>query len=207
MKKFIPIKIKIFNDRKPPWINKKWKQWFKIYQSYLKNKTKTLAAKFETLKNMIYETLESCKSRYYKNVSLKLCSKAAPPKYYWSLLKNMLNENKTPCLVPNIHDNKYFTYFSKKADLFLLKIIMFFLHQLILLPTSTCRMLNSRRMILKGLCINSILTNLKVMAWLLFACWKCPVILYLNFFSEYSKLLKIWSISRWLEKRGHYTYL
>ena len=77
-----------------------------------------LATKLETLQNLIYETLESCKSKYYENISKKLCSKAIAPKYYWSLLKTMLNDKKVPCIPPIFHDNKFVTDFSKKADLF-----------------------------------------------------------------------------------------
>ena len=76
-----------------------------------------LATKLETLQNLIYETLESCKSKYYENISKKLCSKAITPKYYWSLLKTTLNDEKVPCIPPIFHDNKFVTDFSKKADL------------------------------------------------------------------------------------------
>ena len=90
----IPHKTKIFNDRGPPWINNKMKTMIqgknKIYQLYLKNEIDMLATKRETLQNFIYETLESCKSKYNENISKKLCSKAITPKYYWSLLKTML---------------------------------------------------------------------------------------------------------------------
>ena len=78
----------------------------------------TLAAKLETLQNLIYETLERCKSKYYKNISKKLCSKAIAPKYYWSLLKTMLNDKKVCCIPPIFQDNKFVTDFSKKADHF-----------------------------------------------------------------------------------------
>ena len=77
-----------------------------------------LGIKLETQQNLIYETLESCKSKYYENISKKLCSKAIAPKYYWSLLKTMLNDKKVPCIPPIFHDNKFVTDFSKKADLF-----------------------------------------------------------------------------------------
>ena len=129
-----------------------------------------LAAKLETLQNLIYETLESCKSKYYGNISKKLCSKAIAPKYYWSLLKTMLNDKKVPCIPPIFHDNKFVTDFSKKADLFnsfflqssaqLLKITVFSPHQLFPLPISTWQTLNSRRMILKESSVNSILIKL-----------------------------------------------
>ena len=77
-----------------------------------------LATKLETLQNLIYETLESCKGKYYESISKKLCSKAIAPKYYWSLLKTMLNYKIVPCIPPIFHDNKFFTDFSQKANLF-----------------------------------------------------------------------------------------
>ena len=77
-----------------------------------------LATKLKAMQNLIYETLESCKSKYYENISKKLCSKATAPKYYWSLLKTMLNDKKVPCIAPIFHDDKFITDFSKKADLF-----------------------------------------------------------------------------------------
>ena len=89
MASFIPNETKIFNHRQPPWINNKVKAMIreknKIYQLYLKNKSNILATKLERLQNLIYKTLESCKSKYYENISKKLCSKAITPKYYWSL--------------------------------------------------------------------------------------------------------------------------
>ena len=77
-----------------------------------------LATKLKTLQNLIYETLESCKSKYYENISKKLCSEAIVPKYYWSLLKTMLNDKKVPCIPSIFHDNKFITDFNKKANLF-----------------------------------------------------------------------------------------
>ena len=130
-----------------------------------------LETKLKTMQNLIYETLESCKSKYYENISKKLCSKAIAPKYYWSLLKTMLNDKKLPYILPIFHDNKFITDFSKKAIssiLFLqnsaqlLKITVFSLHQLIPLPTSTWQTLNSRSMILKESSVNSILIKLMV---------------------------------------------
>ena len=70
------------------------------------------------MQNLIYKALESCKSRYFQSISEKLCSKLTPPKYYWSLLKTILNDKKIPCIPHIIHDNKFVTDFSKKANLF-----------------------------------------------------------------------------------------
>ena len=122
MTNFIPHETKIFNDREPPWRNNKVKKMIqeknKIYWLYLKGKSNMLATKLEKLQNLIYETLESCKSKYYENISKNGCSKAIAPKYYWSLLKAMLNDKKVPCIPPVFHDNKFLPDFSEKADLF-----------------------------------------------------------------------------------------
>ena len=119
MTNFIPLETKIFNDPGPPWINNKVKTMIqeknKIYQLYLKNESNMLATKLETLQNLIYEILESCKSKYYANISKKICSKALAPKYYWSLLKTLLNDKKVPCISPMFHDNIFVTDFSKKS--------------------------------------------------------------------------------------------
>ena len=76
MTNFIPNETKIFNDREPPWINNKVKTMIheknKIYHLYLKNKSNMLATKLKTLQNLIYETLQSCKSKYYENISKKI---------------------------------------------------------------------------------------------------------------------------------------
>ena len=133
-----------------------------------------LATKLETLQNLIYETQESCKSKYYENISKKLCSEATTPKYYRSLLKTMLHSKNISCIRPIFHDNKFVTDFSKKADLF----NSFFAkqcsaiennsvfpspHELFPLPISTWQILNSRRMILKESSVNWILIKLMVM--------------------------------------------
>ena len=123
MTNFIPHETKIFKISKIyPWINSKLKTMIqeknKIYQLYLKNRSNMLATKLETLQNLKYETLQSCKGNYYENISKKLCSKTIAPKYYWSLLKIMLNDKKVPCIPPIFHHNKFVTDFSKKADLF-----------------------------------------------------------------------------------------
>ena len=72
MTNFIPYESKIFNDREPPWIDNKVKtivkEKNKIYQLYFKNKSNMLATKLETVQNVIYETLGSCKSKYFENI-------------------------------------------------------------------------------------------------------------------------------------------
>ena len=81
-------------------------------------KVSRLATKLETLQNLIYETLKNCKSKYYENISKKLCSKAITPKYYWSLIKTNVKWQKSSLHPACFHDNKFVADFSKKVDLF-----------------------------------------------------------------------------------------
>ena len=131
-----------------------------------------LATKLETLQNLIYETLESCKGKYYGNISRKLCSKAIAPKYYWSLLKTMLNDKKVSCIPTIFTITNLLLILVKKPislSLFLqnsaqlLKTIVFSSHQLFPLPISTWQTSNLRRMILKESSVNSILIKIMVM--------------------------------------------
>ena len=70
-----------------------------------------LATKLETLHNLIYETLGSCKNKYIQYISKRLCSKVITPKYYGSLLKTVLNDKKNSCIMFIIYDDKFFTGF------------------------------------------------------------------------------------------------
>ena len=173
MKNFIPHETKIFNDQEPPRINNKVKTMIqeknKIYQLYLKNKSNMLATKLETLQNLIYETLES---KYYENISQKLCSKATALKYYWSLLKTMLNDKKFLAsrlfftitnLLQILVKNPISLILFLQNSAQLLKTTVFSTHQLFPLPISTWQTLNSRSMILKESSANSILIKLMVM--------------------------------------------
>ena len=67
MSNFFPHETKIFNDQEPPWINNKVRTMIqeknKKYQLYLKNKSSMLTTKLKTMQNLIYDTLESCKSK------------------------------------------------------------------------------------------------------------------------------------------------
>ena len=40
------------------------------------------------------------------------------PKPYWSILKTILNNKKTPCIPPICHNNNYITDFKEKAQIF-----------------------------------------------------------------------------------------
>ena len=73
---FIPYETKIFNDREPPCINNKVKTIIQAKKQYLlallRNKSNMVACKLESLQNLLYETLATCKRKYYKNISKRI---------------------------------------------------------------------------------------------------------------------------------------
>ena len=73
---------KFFNNREPLYIDNKVNTMIqeknKIYHLYLKSESNISATK--PWRPWICETLESCKSKYYENIS-KICSKVITPKY------------------------------------------------------------------------------------------------------------------------------
>ena len=54
-------------------------------------------------------------------------------KYYWSLLKTLLNEKKVPCIPPTFHNNKYVIDFKEKSEVF----NSFFANQCSLIPNNS----------------------------------------------------------------------
>ena len=70
------------------------------------------------LQNQLKHLTESNKERYYLRISKKFMDPMTSSKTYWSILKSLLNNKKTPCIPPLFNQNKYVTDFKKKAELF-----------------------------------------------------------------------------------------
>ena len=62
--------------------------------------------------------IESSKQSYYKRVSGKLSSVSSSSKYYWPLLKRILNDKKIPVIPPLFHNNNLISNFKEKSKLF-----------------------------------------------------------------------------------------
>ena len=89
------------------------------YRSYiLSNKNPQIFEKVKYLQNQLKLLTESNKERYYLLVSKKLKDSMTSAKTYWSILKVLLNNKKTPFIPPLFHGNKYVTDFKKKAEFF-----------------------------------------------------------------------------------------
>ena len=51
-------------------------------------------------------------------MSSTLTDPLTSPKRYWSILNALFNNKKSPCMPPYFHENKFFTDFKEKAELF-----------------------------------------------------------------------------------------
>ena len=69
---------------------------------------------FKRLKKLIKHSQE----KYYIRISKKLMDPMTSLKFYWSLLKTLLNNKEIPCIPAALEDNKYVRDFKKKAELF-----------------------------------------------------------------------------------------
>ena len=88
-----------FDDRDPPWINKKAKQLIleknEMYKRYVKeNKDLKMFDRVKCLQNKLNSTTESNKQKYYSRLSNKLIDPMTSLKVYWSILKMFLKSPK-----------------------------------------------------------------------------------------------------------------
>ena len=81
-------------------------------------KTKFHDLTFNNLQNHLNRFIQKAKQNYLNKVDKKLCDPSTSTKYYWSLLKTLLNDKKIPCIPPIFHNNKNFADFKKKSEIF-----------------------------------------------------------------------------------------
>ena len=62
--------------------------------------------------------IEESKHQYYTRLSHKLLDPKTSKKSYWSILKTFLNDKKTPCIPPLLHQDKFVTDFKEEANIF-----------------------------------------------------------------------------------------
>ena len=77
-----------------------------------------LFEKFKALQYQLNISIEESKEKYYTKLSNRLADPLTSPKTYWSILKTFLNNKKIPCIPALFHENKFFTDFKEKAELF-----------------------------------------------------------------------------------------
>ena len=102
---YIPHETIIRNDQDPPWINYKVKkaihkknQLFSRLKS--NNNNGTVLKKLQCLQNKFNDLIDTAKTQYYTQISMKLMDPTTSTKTYWSILKICLNDKKIPCNHP-----------------------------------------------------------------------------------------------------------
>ena len=85
MSNFISNKKMIFDDREPPWFDRKIKkllkyknQIYKVTPNYKSNHN--LYFHFRYIQDLINTKIDQAKRKYYKNMSRKLCDRSLNPK-------------------------------------------------------------------------------------------------------------------------------
>ena len=114
----VPNKIVTFDDRDAPWINPSLKnlmhKYRKIYNNW--NKNGKPPAGFDRVKQHQLKTekaITDTKSKYYENLSKKICDPSSGKKMFWSAYKRLSNKKKITNIPPLFENNKYISNFKE----------------------------------------------------------------------------------------------
>ena len=120
---YCPSKKITCNDNEPPWLTDKIKRMiclkddaFKHFQS--RNEDGTQNDIYKILTQQITDEIEKEKHNYYDKLSNKLNDPSANQKKYWTVLKTLMNDKKTPLIPPILIDDTFVSDFQEKAELF-----------------------------------------------------------------------------------------
>ena len=122
-KNIVPKEMIIIDERDPPWITNaikhKISQKNEFYKKFIHNGKKAIDYQYvlnssEELKNLI----NASKSIYFTRLSNKLSDPKTHPKIYWSILKSLFSNKKTPKIPPLFVDDNTVTDFKTKAAIF-----------------------------------------------------------------------------------------
>ena len=120
---YIPHETKICDDRDPPWMTTKIKEFIsqknKLYSRIKKSNNGVLSKQLlQSLQQHLSKSIENAKKKYFFRISEKLNNPKTSIKCYWSLIKTLLNGKKVPCIPPVYDNNRYVTDFKEKCQLF-----------------------------------------------------------------------------------------
>ena len=126
MSNFLPNKIISCENRDSPWMN--------CHIKYLILYKTNFYTTFIHGKNSMFHYLTFNNLQNYldqlKKVPKKLSDPSNSSKFYWSLLKTLLNGKNIPCIPPIFHNNKYIVDFKEKSEIF----NTFFAEQCFIIP-------------------------------------------------------------------------
>ena len=99
MTNFIPNKLMIFDDKEPPWFDRKIQNLIKYKNQIYKDthdckSNHNFQFHFRYIQDLIHTKIDQSKRKCYENMSRQLSDKNLNPKKYWSLRKRLLNGKK-----------------------------------------------------------------------------------------------------------------
>ena len=120
---FIPHDTIKCNSKDPPWMNENIKSALRkknrIYRKYISGGRKPNdEIKLRETTDFISNLIETSRSSYFKNLSMRLNDPATSSKSYWSILKRFLNKVKIPEIPPLLVNGIFETNFENKAGIF-----------------------------------------------------------------------------------------
>ena len=107
MPHFVPNEIIICDGRDPPWMNRHIKNLILykaiFYKTFVRGKNSMFHLLiFNNLRNHLNQFIQKAKQNDLNQVTMKLSDPSTSSKCYWSLLKNLPNDKKIPCISPII---------------------------------------------------------------------------------------------------------
>ena len=75
--------------------------------------------------NYLNQSIQVAKQNYVNKFAHKLGDPNTSSKYYWSLLKTLLNGNKIPCIPPLFHGDKYYLLLTFKEKVRFSNVLQF----------------------------------------------------------------------------------
>ena len=120
---FVPNESITINEKEPPWITtnikRKISQKNDLYKRYIRNgKKNSDLQQVLTAGNELKTLINKSKSAYYCRLSNKLSNPKTHPKVYWSILKSLFSNRKTPKIPPILFNGNTVTDFKNKANIF-----------------------------------------------------------------------------------------
>ena len=120
---YIPHETKICDDRDPPWMTTKIKEF--IFQknkpySRIKKRDNSFLNKqlLHSLQQHLSKSIENAENKYFFRISGTLNNLNTGTNCYSSLIKTLLNGKKLPCVPPISNTNTYVTDFKEKCQFF-----------------------------------------------------------------------------------------
>ena len=114
MSNFVPNELVTCDKRDPPWMKRYMKNLIVTINDFhkkivLPSSNMDNLFIFKNLQNQLIQSIHAAKQKYFNKINKTLCKSMTSTKFYWSLLRTILNGEKIRCIPPIFHNNKYIT--------------------------------------------------------------------------------------------------